>query len=44
MDITKFAKLPLIMLTICLLSACSNTLEGLGRDIENAGETIQETF
>lgn len=23
------------------LSACSNTVEGMGRDIENAGQSIQ---
>ena len=26
------------------LSACSNTVDGAGRDIEKAGEKIQETF
>ncbi len=26
------------------LSACSNTLQGVGQDVENAGETIQDTF
>lgn len=26
------------------LSACSNTAEGVGRDVEKAGEKIQKTF
>jgi predicted small secreted protein len=26
------------------LSGCSNTFEGAGRDIEGAGEWIQDTF
>ena len=26
------------------LGACSNTIEGVGRDIERAGEGIQKTF
>jgi predicted small secreted protein len=26
------------------LSACANTLDGAGRDIENAGQAIQKTF
>lgn len=33
-----------IMLTIMCLTGCANTLEGIGRDIEHAGEKIQETF
>ncbi len=35
------------MLAVALLftlSACSNTMHGMGRDIENAGEKIQKTF
>lgn len=26
------------------ISACANTLDGAGRDIQKAGEKIQETF
>ncbi|MCB1563003.1 MAG: entericidin A/B family lipoprotein [Alphaproteobacteria bacterium] len=26
------------------LGACSNTFEGIGRDVEHAGEKIQDTF
>ena len=26
------------------LAACSNTVDGAGRDIERAGEKIQQTF
>lgn len=33
-----------LLVTIFLLSACSNTLEGAGRDIEGAGEWMQNTF
>ncbi|MGZ9108266.1 MAG: entericidin A/B family lipoprotein [Micavibrio sp.] len=31
-------------LTTLALGACSNTFDGAGRDIENAGESIQRTF
>ncbi|MBL4588888.1 MAG: entericidin A/B family lipoprotein [Alphaproteobacteria bacterium] len=38
----------LIVLSLCALggalSACANTLDGAGRDISKAGETIQRTF
>ncbi len=38
----------LILLLACLslftLGACSDTLEGAGKDIERAGQKIQETF
>ena len=33
----------LVITSLCL-SACGNTLEGAGRDIEGWGETIQDTF
>lgn len=26
------------------LGACSNTLDGIGQDVEHAGEKIQDTF
>jgi len=29
---------------IITLSACTNTLQGAGRDIEKAGQNIQKTF
>ncbi len=31
------------IVTVSLLGACSNTLTGIGQDIENSGEKIQET-
>lgn len=34
----------LIVLVPMLLSACGNTLNGAGRDIESAGQKIQKTF
>ncbi|MFP4314464.1 MAG: entericidin A/B family lipoprotein [Alphaproteobacteria bacterium] len=34
----------LFVLSILVLSACSNTAEGMGRDIEKAGQKIQDTF
>ena len=37
------ALLSLIMV-IGLLSACGNTAEGAGRDVENMGEWMQNTF
>ena len=35
----------LLMLSLCVLSlaACSNTFQGAGKDIENAGEYIQKS-
>ncbi len=37
------AALALIILTLSV-TACSNTFDGLGRDVERAGEKIQDTF
>lgn len=35
----------LFMLTTTgLLSACSNTLDGVGKDMEKAGRRMQQTF
>ncbi len=36
----------LFLLAVCLpaMTACSNTFDGVGRDLERAGETIQNTF
>lgn len=38
-------KLSLLSLSLLLcLGACANTLDGAGRDIEKAGQSIQKTF
>jgi predicted small secreted protein len=42
--IRKFAILSLLVITTCALSACGNTFEGVGRDLEGWGRTMQETF
>ncbi len=34
----------LSLAVIASLSACANTLDGAGRDIEKAGQSIQKTF
>lgn len=33
-----------LVIAFASLSACSNTLDGAGRDISKAGDKIQETF
>ncbi len=33
-----------ILVALSVLAGCSNTLDGAGRDIEKAGEKIQNTF
>ena len=33
-----------VMLAGTMLTGCANTFEGAGRDIENAGEWVQDTF
>ena len=40
----KFAILLLLGVVTLGLSACGNTLNGAGRDLENWGQTMQETF
>jgi predicted small secreted protein len=40
----KFAILLLLVTTTCLLSGCGNTFNGVGRDLEEWGQTMQETF
>ena len=40
----KACIMTIAMVTLLGLSGCSNTLEGIGRDVENAGEKIQDTF
>lgn len=32
------------LLSIIILAGCSNTFDGAGRDVENAGEWVQDTF
>jgi predicted small secreted protein len=32
----------LIIITAGAISGCANTLEGVGRDLENIGETVQD--
>lgn len=34
----------IVGLALISLSACSNTAEGIGRDVERAGKKIQDTF
>jgi len=34
----------LSLMTLMSLAACSNTLDGAGRDIEKAGQKVQKTF
>jgi predicted small secreted protein len=36
--------LALGLLTGLALGGCSNTFEGMGRDVERAGQSIQRTF
>lgn len=40
----KLTLLAFIGLALISLSACSNTAEGIGRDVEKAGQKIQDTF
>lgn len=40
----KFVILPALAMTVLLLSGCGNTLEGVGRDFEEWGKTLQDTF
>lgn len=39
---TRFARALLLALALVLLAGC-NTLRGVGKDIEKAGEVIQDT-
>ena len=42
---TKSRMLVISLLAVTfMLSACGNTLDGAGRDIEGAGEWMQNTF
>lgn len=40
----KICIMTMAVVTLLGLTGCSNTLEGIGRDVENAGEKIQDTF
>ncbi len=40
----KFVILFGLTLMTLTLSGCGNTFEGVGQDLENWGQTIQETF
>ncbi len=40
----KFVILPLLAISVVLLSGCGNTAEGVGRDMEEWGKTLQNTF
>lgn len=40
----KFVILPLLALSVLLLGGCGNTFEGVGRDLEEWGKTLQDTF
>lgn len=39
---TKYFILTLLAVTTMGLSACENTFHGAGRDLENAGEGVQQ--
>lgn len=39
-----FLALTCVILAGVSLSGCSNTLDGAGRDVEKAGEWVQDTF
>lgn len=39
---SKFFILALLTMATTSLAACENTFHGAGRDIENAGENVQE--
>jgi predicted small secreted protein len=40
----KFVILSSLVTAILSLSACGNTANGVGKDFENWGRTIQDTF
>jgi predicted small secreted protein len=41
---TRLFFLTLLILSTVSLSACGNTFNGAGRDLEGWGKTLQETF
>lgn len=40
---SKYAVLTLLAFSVIGLSACENTFHGAGRDMERAGEAVQES-
>lgn len=40
----KFVTLMSLILMCGFIAACSNTFDGAGRDVENAGKWVQDTF
>lgn len=40
----KLSILTCLFLATAFIAGCANTFDGAGRDIEKAGEKIQETF
>lgn len=40
---SKFVVFTLLALSVTGLAACENTFHGAGRDMERAGEAVQET-
>ena len=40
----KVVILPLLAMSVLLLSGCGNTIEGVGKDFEEWGKTLQNTF
>ncbi len=41
---TKLKTVALLFVTILGLNACSGTFDGVGKDMEKAGEWVQDTF
>jgi predicted small secreted protein len=41
---TKRAATILAVMALLALAACSNTFEGMGRDMQHAGRSIENTF
>lgn len=44
MIMQKVVAMYCLIMVIGLLSGCANTFEGAGRDIENIGKWMQDTF
>ncbi len=42
--VKRFVILPALLLSVLALSACGNTMNGVGRDFEEWGQGLQETF
>lgn len=40
----KFLAISCLIMVIGALSGCANTVQGAGRDIENMGQWVQDTF